>query len=943
MSCCRWSERALRRRSTRCLLAALAVGVALASTSHAQEPPREEPAVADEAQPEEKPEAEEQTEELPPSDPGAALPSGVEVIRVVGEDIASDIAPEVAQSVTQFDAEALQALGAQNVSDLATFTPNLEIKTAGATAPTFFIRGVGLNDFAANGSGAVAIYQDDVPRNAPAIQLGQFFDLENVEILKGPQGGGSGRNASAGAIFVNAIKPQDELGAGLTTTIGNYNLRDFEGFINAPMVEGSLSSRMAFRFTERDPILQNRCSRIPERADAPNLNIPGQPFIPSPTPTNPQQGNVTAGMAGQHVPAFPIRRDEALIPAPNTIPVNQRAAQSQWHQVSFCGENRFTNYPLDPRPPPPGLPSANWPNGRQISILPGDLPDKVNDIGNWSARGALRFQPEGTDMDWIVNGHGGRMDQYSTLGQAIGTRDSRYGGPTAFPYRDRDVVSLETRLRKPDQTIDELNALLAQHLAEVGDDDPWKGDYNRTGKTRLDTWGSYVRGDWTLPEVTLTSLTGYDAYDRWRDTDQDFTPDTLFESEITDDAWQITQELKAEGEIREGTLRWNAGAFTLNEKLDYYQKQFFRGTQGNNSASDRTDIDYTQNLYSWAAFAGGAWDFLDDFTLEAGGRYNWEQKRFDSTLTLVTTTRPPIPGVETETWHAPTGTVTLLYRLQEETAVYWKYSRGWKGGHFSALPQDTEKRITLADPETIDAFEIGLNANWFEGRLGFRAQLFYYNYQDYQVLTVEDTVAGPPAIAIINANDAEIYGSEIEVRAEPVEALVFTGRFGWLESQYLDFTNEITQSVQGPNNTITNLVVTVDYTGNRLINSPQFKFSGAVDYTFELGRYGALLPRVDFAWSDDTYFDPAEGRGNPNAFGQQFLPRFAVGQPAYWIFNGRLGYRTEDGTIEIAGWVRNFMDTTYKTYGFDASQFSSVQINYYGEPRTYGMDFTVRF
>ncbi|HEX5065888.1 MAG TPA: hypothetical protein VFY49_07230, partial [Myxococcota bacterium] len=155
---------------------------------------------------------------------------------------------------------------------------------------------------------------------------------------------------------------------------------------------------------------------------------------------------------------------------------------------------------------------------------------------------------------------------------------------------------------------------------------------------------------------------------------------------------------------------------------------------------------------------------------------------------------------------------------------------------------------------------------------------------------------------------------------------------------------EITQSVPGPiPGTIRNLVVTVDYTGNRLINSPQFKFSGAVDYTFELGRYGAILPRMDFAWTDDTFFDPAEGKGNPNAFGQQFLPDYAVGQKAYWVLNGRLGYRTEDGTIEIAGWVRNFLDATYKTYGFDASQFSQVVINYYGEPRTYGMDFTVRF
>ena len=94
------------------------------------------------------------------------------------------------------------------------------------------------------------------------------------------------------------------------------------------------------------------------------------------------------------------------------------------------------------------------------------------------------------------------------------------------------------------------------------------------------------------------------------------------------------------------------------------------------------------------------------------------------------------------------------------------------------------RTVTVAEPETIDAFEIGLKGNWFDGRVGFAAQLFYYDYQDYQVLTVEDSSAGPPGIAIINANDAEIYGAEIEVRVEPVDALVLTGRFGWLESQY---------------------------------------------------------------------------------------------------------------------------------------------------------------
>jgi hypothetical protein len=92
--------------------------------------------------------------------------------------------------VTGFNAADLEALGAQSIEDLASFTPNLEIVTAGSTTPTFFIRGVGLNDFNPNSSGAVAIYQDDVPLNSPALQLGTLFDMERVNVLKGPQGTG---------------------------------------------------------------------------------------------------------------------------------------------------------------------------------------------------------------------------------------------------------------------------------------------------------------------------------------------------------------------------------------------------------------------------------------------------------------------------------------------------------------------------------------------------------------------------------------------------------------------------------------------------------------------------------------------------------------------------------------------------------------------------------
>jgi len=141
--------------------------------------------------------------------------------------------------------------GARDFEDLAKFTPNLEIVTAGATTATFFIRGVGLNDFNANGTGAVSIYQDDVALNAAALQLGTIFDLEAVNVQRGPQGTGAFRNASAGAIKLYSRKPSGGYGGYVRGQYGRFDYIDMEGAVEAPIYEDILSARFAFRSAAR--------------------------------------------------------------------------------------------------------------------------------------------------------------------------------------------------------------------------------------------------------------------------------------------------------------------------------------------------------------------------------------------------------------------------------------------------------------------------------------------------------------------------------------------------------------------------------------------------------------------------------------------------------------------------------------------------------------------
>src|SRR5262245_41106814 len=222
-----------------------------------QDPPAQEP--HDPLETAQAEEGKKQGADAPPKPPAPAAP-GIEEIVIHGGESEATADFDAADAVTGFGAEDIAALGAQDIADLAEFTPNLEIVTAGATTPTFFIRGVGLNDFNANSTGAVAIYQDDVAINAPALQLGTLFDMEAVNILRGPQGTGLFRNASAGAIKLYTRKPTAEFDSFLRSSYGNYNYMDFEGAVEAPIYSEILSSRLAFRFTQRDGYGENGCA-----------------------------------------------------------------------------------------------------------------------------------------------------------------------------------------------------------------------------------------------------------------------------------------------------------------------------------------------------------------------------------------------------------------------------------------------------------------------------------------------------------------------------------------------------------------------------------------------------------------------------------------------------------------------------------------------------------
>lgn len=164
-------------------------------------------------------------------------------------------------SITAVSAEELQRRGVTETSDLMGSIPNLHIGGyTGKSQPSFTLRGVGVgNEANANAASAVGVYVDEVYQSFRPSHGGQLYDLERVEVLRGPQGTLYGRNTTGGAINFITRKPGlDGTNGYLTIGYGNYNEVKIEGAIEATLVPDKLGVRFAGTRVTADGWLKNR-------------------------------------------------------------------------------------------------------------------------------------------------------------------------------------------------------------------------------------------------------------------------------------------------------------------------------------------------------------------------------------------------------------------------------------------------------------------------------------------------------------------------------------------------------------------------------------------------------------------------------------------------------------------------------------------------------------
>ncbi|MFO7339354.1 MAG: TonB-dependent receptor [Lysobacteraceae bacterium] len=172
---------------------------------------------------------------------------------------------DVPVSITSVDAEKLALYGSAgaDIRFLSARVPSLNIESSyGRAFPRFYIRGLGNTDFDLNASQPVSLVYDEVVQESPLLKGFPLFDLERVEVLRGPQGTLFGRNTPAGVVKFESVRPSQEFGGYARLGVGSDAMVNFEGAVGGPLGP-RWSARLSALYQRRDDWVDNTLDGAP--------------------------------------------------------------------------------------------------------------------------------------------------------------------------------------------------------------------------------------------------------------------------------------------------------------------------------------------------------------------------------------------------------------------------------------------------------------------------------------------------------------------------------------------------------------------------------------------------------------------------------------------------------------------------------------------------------
>lgn len=193
----------------------------------------------------------------PASDPPATAASAVTLNRiVVTAQKREQQEKDVPISISAFSGDFLKKLGITRMDDLGRYTPGVQVQVQSPNTPSIAIRGITSDDTASNTPARVSVFQDGVDISRAAGSIVALYDMDRIEVLRGPQGTLFGRGAESGALSLISNKANGTTSGGFSAEFGNYASRNLTGFFNTPL-STSVDARVAVYDSEHDGYIRN--------------------------------------------------------------------------------------------------------------------------------------------------------------------------------------------------------------------------------------------------------------------------------------------------------------------------------------------------------------------------------------------------------------------------------------------------------------------------------------------------------------------------------------------------------------------------------------------------------------------------------------------------------------------------------------------------------------
>ncbi len=789
-------------------------------------------------------------------------------------------------SVSAVTAEDIDRMVARDISGIATSVPGFSASRITAfNAASFAMRGVGLTDIIVYQDSPVGVTMDDFVLPSVQTQLLDTFDIESVEVLRGPQGTLFGKNTTGGAVNIRSKRPDmDEMGADFRVGYGSFNAVRAQGSIDVPVIDDVLALRFVGAYSKSDGYYKLGADYGPINT----LNIFGGTFAPFTIPG-------VSGTTGAGSPNKSSGGDDNL---------NGRI-KARWNpsdNLTFLAQYEIMRDRSDAVPAYNDTP----PDGPYLwNVLGFTRPsgDPLDNVGSTQRQDSLLKMGSGQVID--VDGIYLNMEWdlgYGTVYANAGKRTqdehlpNTYTGAAPVNQVTGEVISLFDATRDTTRDTTQFEARFASDF---------DGSVNFVAGVFQQTNDAEFCVVQVLGFIDLAfDLGSIGAPQQLNNS----TPQVLCNKQDSDSlagyvdaTWEITDQFSLTGGYR---LTNDERSWTGRTQVGF----------------DILDDNLNNGSLSWQ-------DFSDP--LQAGN-FN----RYPGGIIVNQNT----PGFEnlSESWTEPSWRIVGSYKFTDKLFGYATISEGYKAGGYNDQTGTSGLMVSEltrpVDPEFATNYEIGVKWESEDSRYRLNPTVFYTTYKDAQRavnIITEKNGAQFQETVFYNAAEVEAKGIELEFQAALTDSFRVRAQMSYLDASYNEFIiNQPGLSDPASGGVI--LPFSADFSGLPVPRSPELMGSIQGIYTWELANGG----RVDLA---GEYYHEDENLFYISAAGREYDAYL----DAKDLLSASVTYTAQDARWFVRGYGRNLTDERYRI----ASQSVATLWTHsqFGAPINFGVEFGMGF